>query len=222
MTRSSHVSHTSKSSHLFLVLQLLLLLIVPTSGVTVVVNVPANDEECYLMRFPFHSTIDGNYNVLENHLSSEQVSVVMMDGGGKVLYRSKYGRDHGSFQIKQAETRKLTICAQNNIAKAKRRRNLDDQPRNIGLSINVELPSSEHFDEKTEGLMEYSRAVYTAVSDLTHHFSFRKTRETKHREIVELIFSELLWWTLGQAVFVVLVALLQVMYLRHTVSKTIL
>lgn len=192
----------------------------PVSATHVILDIPSGEEECYMTRIPFHSTLRGSYNVLEGHLSFEQVAVILTDEAGKVLYRSRYGKDHGSFEISQVETKRFQICVQNAV-KVKRRK-FDDQNRHVGLTIDVDLPSAEHFDDKTKDLMTYSQKVYSAVSDMRGHFEFRKFRETKHRQIVEDIFSDLLLWTIAQASFVVILAVAQILYLKRSVSKTIL
>ena len=191
----------------------------PVSATHIIVNLPAGEEDCYMMRVPFHSTLRASYNILEDHLTAEQVAVLLTDEAGKVLYRSRYGKDHGSFEVSQVETKRFQVCVQNAV-KVKRRK-FDDLYRHVGLNIQVDPPSSEHFDDKTNDLMTYSQKVYAAVSDLKGHFEFRKFRESKHRQIVEAIFSDLLLWTLAQASFVALLALAQVFYLKRSVSKTI-
>ena len=206
---------------LFLPFFTAILLPVPlVSGTHVILDIPAGEEECYGTRVPFHSTIHGSYNILEGHLPFEQIAVILTNEAGKVLYRSRYGKDHGSFEIAQVETKRFQICVQNAV-KIKRKK-FDDENRHVGLTIEVDLPSSEHFDDKTNDLMTYSHKVYSAVSDMRGHFEFRKFREKKHRQIVEDIFSDLLLWTIAQASVVVVLAVAQILYLKRSVSKTIL
>ncbi|CAB9501952.1 transmembrane emp24 domain trafficking protein 2 [Seminavis robusta] len=182
-------------------------------------TVPAKEEECVVMFAPARSSINGNYNILEDHLKAEQVTIIVLDDNGKAFYRSKYNRDHGSFSIKHYTTERFQLCVQNHLFN---RRRFDNLPRSVGISIRVDPPTKEDLDEKTKSLMEYSEKVFSAVNDLKGHFSFRKVRETHHRQIVERIFTELLYWTVGEAIFVVLLAVGGVLYLQHAISKTIL
>jgi hypothetical protein len=154
---------------------------------------------------------------MEDHLRADQVVVFMQEVDGKQMYRSKFGKDHGSFQVKEVETKRFTICAQNSVVHRKQR--FDSLDRNIGLTIRVDPPSSEHFDDRTQSLLNYSAQVFDAVNDLAGHFKFRKMRESKHRQLVENIFVQLLQWTVAEAGFVVLLALAQVFYLRKSVSR---
>jgi len=194
---------------------------------TVVLTVPAGEEDCYQMRIPYHSNINGNYNLIDDHLSPNQVRVIFTNEKGMALYRSKFGKDHGSFQVQQVEQgqSKFQICVQNAIpgtglTKASSKQ-WDEEPRSVGITLRIDLPPAELYDEKMTSLLNYSDKVFAAVSDLAGHFEFRKFRESKHRQIVELIFTELLWWTLAQAIMVMAVAALQVYYLQRTVSRVI-
>ena len=203
---------------LLLLLLLFSLQLPRLQAVSVVLTVPAGEEECYMVRVPFHSTVHGNYNILEDHLRPDQVVVFVAEAeSGKRLYSSKFGKDHGSFQLKDVETKRFQVCVQNSVASRKRK--FDTLERNVGLSIEVEPPSSDHFDEKTRALQDYSEKVYSAVNDLAGHFKFRKMRESKHRQLVEQIFVELLQWTVAEGVFVALLALGQITYLRKAVSR---
>ena len=225
--------HITRSSFGVLVLlQLLTLLLVLqvqyVSAFHMILEIPAGEEECYLTRIPFHSNLHGSYNIMtpttnnkDKQLNVEQVAIIVTDEVGKVLFRSPYGKDHGSFEINMVETKRFQICVQNAMKIKRRSSKFDDMSRHVGLSVHVDPPSVEHFDNRTQELVSYSSKVYSAVSDLTGHYEFRKFRETKHRHIVETIFTDLLFWCLAQISFVVLLAIVQVWYLKRTVNKTI-
>jgi emp24/gp25L/p24 family/GOLD len=194
------------------------LLIRRTQASNFIVTVPAKDEECFILWVPPGSTITGNYNILEDHLKADQVYLSLLDEGGRAIYRSKYNQDHGSFEVKKVKGKRFQFCVSNNILNRPR---FDNKPRSVGVQVRIQPPVKEVLDEKTRSLVEYSEKVFNAVNDLAGHFSFRKIRESQHRQIVELIFSEILLWTLAQAFFVVVLAVGGVLYLQRAISKTV-
>lgn len=205
-----------------------------------VVDVPAEQEECFTLRAPHHSMISGTYDVLDDHLPADQVTVIIYefnagdednnkkekDGrqrhSSKMIYRSPFGKRTASFSMDMTdELNRIQICIQNALVRKPRRR-FDKESRSVGIEIRVEPPNADQFDEKTQELQTYANKANTAMMDLLDHISNRKHRERQHRKLVELIFSELLGWTLAESAFVIALACGQVWYLQRTVSRMVM
>ena len=78
------------------------------------------------------------------------------------------------------------------------------------------LPEGEEGPEakRALALVETALNIHQDWQNMLDHYSFLRTREANHRELIEAIFSRLWKWTLIEAALVVLMAICQVMYLR--------
>ena len=73
--------------------------------------------------------------------------------------------------------------------------------------------------QKLATWLDHAGAVNRELTMLMDHFAFAKRRESDQREIVESTFSEIMTWTVVEALAVCGVALGQVFYFRMFLEK---
>jgi hypothetical protein len=195
-----------------------------------IVSIPAKDEECYLISSPPGSaggTLNGNFDHLDDGFDSEPLSVVIIDSKEEhVLFRSRRRATEGVFRVNLKPDQKVNLCLQNGLITAGRGRKSpsgrshDGKERTVGFEYAVESK-----DEKSEIHTQNEKNTKAAaelkkqINNLINHFQYMRMRESKHREVVETTFTQLMWWVILEAVFVVLVASAQIMYFRNFLER---
>mmetsp|Transcript_60381 Transcript_60381/g.148161 ORF Transcript_60381/g.148161 Transcript_60381/m.148161 type:complete len:340 (-) Transcript_60381:215-1234(-) len=193
-----------------------------------VASIPAKDEECYYIRPPTGKTgiLYGNYDHLDDDLSSDVVSVVVIDYEEEhVLYRSRRRASEGHFKVKLKADQKVALCLQNGLTTAGRGRVSkqdlhDGKDRTIGFSFYVDIKDeAQELKEQNTRLVDASQDLTRQLGNLINHHEYMRTREANHRELVEATFSHLLIWVIVEAFAVVIIAGGQIMYLRRFLEK---
>lgn len=193
------------------------------------VTVPAKDEACFDLTSPpgRAGILYGNYDHLDDELSSDPVSVVLIDSEKQhVLYRSKRRSSEGEFKVEIKADQKVTLCIQNGIVTAGRGRktpsdrNHDGEDRTIGFSFSVE-PKNEAMEIKTKNdkILETALDLTRELRNLYNHHEYMRTRESKHRELVEMTFSQLMKWVILEGVTVIVIAGGQILYFRRFLER---
>ena len=102
----------------------------------------------------------------------------------------------------------------------------DHLPRTVGFQYRLERLSQRTGDDpldphnqKVQVWLDNAGNVNREMSALMDHFAYAKRREADQREIVEATFSEIMTWTIIEAVAVCGVALGQVLYFRMFLEK---
>lgn len=114
------------------------LLLVRTVYGSFSITVPPREEECFVIRAPGKeiSTISGNYDMLDDGLSPNPLSVVLYDMSTprlpRPVWKSIRGRSEGIFTYKRARGRHQ-LCIRNGLDKLPS----DNQDRNVGFNIRV-------------------------------------------------------------------------------------
>jgi hypothetical protein len=187
-----------------------------------IVSIPAKDEECYFIISPpgtgRGSTLYGNFDLLDDGVSSDPLSVVVLDSVEEhVLFRSRRRAKEGIFQINLQPNQKVNLCIQNGIFTAGRGRKTTTERRNDGLTRIVGFQFSIEPKNEAQELLSQNERIIQSTQDLTreitnlkNHHEFMRTREAKHREVVEQTFSQLMFWMILEGVTVVLIAAAQV------------
>ena len=215
---------------LFVILQTLLSPFNFLAGVdaALVASIPAKDEECYYIRPPTGKTgvLYGNYDHLDDDLSSDVVSVVVIDYEHEhVLYRSRRRASEGHFKVKLKEDQKVALCLQNGLTTAGRGRVSkqdlhDGKDRTVGFSFYIDIKDeAQELKEQNTRLIDASQDLTRQLGNLINHHEYMRTREANHRELVEATFSQLLIWVIVEAFAVVIIAGGQIMYLRRFLEK---
>lgn len=194
-----------------------------------VTSVKAKDEECYAIHSPGNAggILYGNFDLLDDNLSSEPVSVVIIDAKEEhVLFRSRRKSSEGVFRVHLKTDQKVNLCLQNGLVTAGRGRKSpsakahDGQDRLIGFTYIIEPK-----DEKAEIHAQQGKNIRAAgeltraLGNLINHHQFMRTREGKHREVVENTFSQLMWWLILEALIVIAIAGGQILYFRNFLER---
>lgn len=194
-----------------------------------IVTIPGKDEQCFIVRSPGAAggTLYGNFDHLNDDVSAEPVSVVIIDVKEEhVLFRSRRRASEGVFRVNLKPDQKVNLCLQNGIVTAGRGRKSpsarthDGKDRVIGFEYSVE-PRDENKDIHTQNERNQKQAweLQRAFGNLINHHQFMRTREGKHRDVVEKTFTALMWWSVLESVTVIGIAVLQIMYFRNFLER---
>ena len=195
-----------------------------------IVSIPAKDEECYLISSPPGSaggTLNGNFDHLDEVIDSEPLSVVIIDSNEEhVLFRSRRRATEGVFRVNLKPDQKVNLCLQNGLLTAGRGRKSpsgrshDGLERTVGFEYTVEgKDEKSEIHTQNEKNTKAAAELHKQIHNLINHFQYMKLRESKHREVVETTFTQLMWWVILEAIFVVLVASAQIMYFRNFLER---
>jgi len=194
-----------------------------------IVSIPEKQEECFVIASPGAAggTLFGNFDYLNDEISAEPLSVVIIDNKEEhVLFRSRRRATEGAFRINLKPDQKVNLCLQNGIVTAGRGRKTpsarkhDGEIRVVGFEFTVDVK-----DENAEAHSQHQRneksayELKRALSNLINHHQYMRTREGKHREVVETTFSQLMWWAVAEGISVVVIAGLQILYLRNFLER---
>jgi p24 family protein beta-1 len=159
----------------------------------------------------------GSYDCLDDDIDGSLIKATVKNEQNKqVQWESKSDQSEGVFRL-DVDASRYSLCFQSNVAE-------DDGPKGateIGFSLRW-LPPPRSLPEGEEGpeaqralkLMEAASQIDQDWQNMLDHYDFLRQRETNHRELIEAIFTRLWKWTLVEAVLVIFMAFLQVLYLR--------
>ena len=134
-----------------------------------------------------------------------------------VIWTSKKDESEGAFRL-DVDPARYSLCFESSIS--------DDEESardatDVGFSLRWippprSLPEGEGGPEAQRALklMDSASIIDQDWQNMLDHYDFLRTREANHRELIEAIFTRLWKWTLIEAVLVVFMAFLQVVYLR--------
>jgi len=227
----------TSSASLVLVVLLALVLLVPPPIVQAAwtFTIPPYDEECFLFRTPTTlkslKMLVGNYELVEDDgVNADPLLVYIMEASQTqtILYRSTPGEPTGSFRVPVKPGHGYWMCLQNS---AHAPDNQDTEPehpdhktRLVGFTYRLqelhEKPAPLAFtEENKDEWMEKSMQVENEIKTLVNHHEYLQMREAKHRFVVEQTFSSLMFWSLAEAMLVILGAVGQVMYFRRFLEQ---
>jgi hypothetical protein len=173
-----------------------------------VVHVEHEDEHCFIIRTPNKdSTISGSYDLLDDNLSPDPVSILILNDELHSLYQSPKGSTGGQFSI-HAQGR-LHLCIQNGLDHA----GMDELDRGVSFEVRVSV------QDLTAPAVKLTSELVEKLWNLQVHQDHMRSREALHREVAEGTFEELLIWTVAEAVALVVVSGLQVLYFRRFLEK---
>jgi len=194
-----------------------------------VVSVPAHDEDCFNIVSPGAAggTLHGNFDLLNDELSSEPVSVVILDTKEEhVLFRSRRRASEGIFRITLKPDQKVSLCLQNGLVtagrgrKSKSARTHDGEDRIIGFEYAVEAKNeNKEVHSQNEKNRKAAGELHRGLLNLITHHQYMRVREGSHREVVEATFGQLMWWVIMQGIVVIAIAAVQILYFRHFLER---
>lgn len=194
-----------------------------------IVDVPAHDEECFLLASPglAGGTLHGNFDHLSDDKSNEPVSVVILDAEKEtVLFRSRRRASEGIFRITLKPEQRVNLCMQNGLITAgrgkrsKSTRKHDGEPRVIGFEYSVEaIDENQKVHSQNEKNEKAAKELNRGLLNLVNHHQYMRVREGEHREVVESTFSQLMWWVIFEGIIVIAIAAIQILYFRNFLER---
>lgn len=208
---------------------LCLLLLHSVAQATIVMTVPPQEEECFVFRAREHSTLEGNWDMLDDELAAKPLTVLIMQpSNGVTYYRSPTSASEGTFSVKLEAKQKVAVCVQNGLghrrkrkwnAKAKGKDN-DGLDRTVGLVVNMyKRDMSVELKDTNSKILSKATDLTRRLNQLISHHTYMRNREAKHREVVETTFSQLLSYTCLEAALVIIMALGQILYVRRFLER---
>mmetsp|Transcript_29538 Transcript_29538/g.43959 ORF Transcript_29538/g.43959 Transcript_29538/m.43959 type:complete len:250 (-) Transcript_29538:364-1113(-) len=210
--------HTSK-----MFMNVFLLLIVFCSNVanaSYSMVVPSGKQECFVIRPPENtmSLITGNYDMLEDELSPDPLTVVIYGSNNREMYHSSVFESEGTFTIAGIGTHQF--CISNGLNGKKK---ADGKDRTVGFAIRVkpvqrgkdskddkEGPDNEH----TANLMSLSSTLIEGLETMKDHQQYVKDREARYLLLAAHSYQRVMRWTFVEALVLMFIAGGQIMYLR--------
>lgn len=206
---------------------LLVLLGISLCNAVYTVKVAAKDEECFYISAPQKGgKLLGDFDLLDDNKKPGSLSVVITDTKNeRVLFRSRRGSKDGSFTVPLNAGQKVNLCVQNGIATSGGNRKMpqsrhDGQPRTVGLNFNFE-PANEALELHNQNNKNV-RASWNLSKDigkLDTHYTFMRSREAKHRSVVERTFSRLMGYTILEGFVLLVVSVGQILYFRRFLER---
>ena len=188
---------------------LLLLLITQLLNASFVLQVGTDDEQCFVIRAPPNSLISGNFDVLEDNLSPDPVSVKILEGSNmNTLYVSERGVSEDLFRVQVRDGGRLYVCVQNGIDHESE----DELDRKVGIDIRVSSLPKE--DSATQRLLNAAEQLSYKILDLQNHQDYMRNREAAHRQVTEETFTYVVRWSLLEFAVLLGVAVAQIIALR--------
>ncbi|KAG7343876.1 emp24/gp25L/p24 family protein [Nitzschia inconspicua] len=196
-----------------------------------IVSIPAKDEECYYIVTPpgstYGATLHGNFDLLDDSVSPDPLSVIVLDYEQEhVLFRSRRRAREGIFQVSLKPDQHVYLCLQNGLVtasggrKATPERNHDGQVRTVGFQFTVQAKNAaQELMTQNERMIQSTEDLAREIGNLKNHHEFMRTREAKHREVVEQTFSQLMRWLLLEVSTVIFIAGAQIMYFRRFLER---
>eukprot|EP00546_Thalassionema_frauenfeldii_P009181 CAMPEP_0178922360 /NCGR_PEP_ID=MMETSP0786-20121207/16107_1 /TAXON_ID=186022 /ORGANISM="Thalassionema frauenfeldii, Strain CCMP 1798" /LENGTH=220 /DNA_ID=CAMNT_0020596709 /DNA_START=69 /DNA_END=731 /DNA_ORIENTATION=+ len=177
----------------------------------------AGYEECFIIHAPSPATISGNFDMLDDELSPDPVSV-RLENSQTVLWSSRMGDSEGIFEIVAEEGGRHQFCLEN----GKRFKSRDGLERTIGWAVRVKtshprsLRNGEQGPdaERAASLADQASELQEAWETLLDHYGFLRTREGIHKILSDQIMGRVVHWTMFEGVTLALIAGGQILYLR--------
>jgi len=218
------------SPHLsWLLLLLLSMITLPISKASFIIQVPPRDEECFSIHVhaTSGSTLFGNYDQLNDDVTADPLTILVLDRqNDRILHRSRRASKEGTFKVSLKPSQHVQLCIQNGILNVRGRsktgrvsRHNDDAVRRVGLQFQV-VPrdENEELQQQNDKNIRQATNLQQQLDTLKNHHEYMRMREAIHRSTVEETFTQVLVWALLRGVMVVVVAVVQIAYLRRFVE----
>ena len=204
-----------------------------------VFKVDPSDEECFSVASVKGGVIYGDWEMLDYDLSPNPLSIVITNAEAtKRKHKSRRGVREGSFKV-EVDTKELVyICIENGIVISNSngdeqennggtkykgqnpKYQSDDLPRTVGLDFIVEEKDfNAELHQDYSGILTMATGLTRELGKLRSHHEYMRSREAKHRDIVERTYTKLLLWVFLQCAGVLGMAVAQVMYLRRFLER---
>jgi len=163
----------------------------------------------------------GSYDCLDDDVDGTMIKATVKNhkNPNDVKWTSAPEQTEGTFRLEVDGPERYSLCFLSDVSKEEEESNRDST--SVGFSLRW-IPPPRALPEGEEGpeakralqLVESASFIDQDWQNLVDHYDFLRNREANHRELVEAIFTRLWKWTLIEAIIVVFMAFLQVVYLR--------
>jgi hypothetical protein len=197
-----------------------------------VIEVGADEDECFVIRTPSKgkAIISGNYDLLDDDLSSAPLRVVLTSEGNRkqsMVWESEEGSPEGTFSL-EVDGGRYSFCIHNGAAGGDDMMADDGEARHVGFAIRVtplqvgdglgdNMSGAESL--KTAELLAGGAKLIEGLDNLADHQAYLRNREVQHRNLVEATFARVVNWTMLEAVLLVGISVTQVMYLKKFLER---
>ena len=189
----------------------LLFLLPLAANAALVITVGHMDESCFVVRIPQGpeaSLVTGSFDLLDDSLVPDPLSVVLLNGKLEQIYKSEPYSKSGMFSV--SATGRVSLCVRNGIESPGRK---DKKLRQVGLDVQVKTLDA------TSAMTEIVQRVQSKVWNFKSHYDYMITRHNRHEDMVDATFTRLLVWSLVEATFVILASVAQIFYMRRFVER---
>mmetsp|Transcript_5979 Transcript_5979/g.8467 ORF Transcript_5979/g.8467 Transcript_5979/m.8467 type:complete len:206 (-) Transcript_5979:1423-2040(-) len=179
-----------------------------------VVRLEAGERECFMIEVTAGAAVSGNYELIKPNDKAKPLSVtVSSEDAEKALY-ANHGSPDGTFAFDVKDGGILDLC----LANGKKGKS-DGIARSVGFAIRVTSQHTviENVDNagSLNELLEVAEQLNEGLLTLTDHQSYMREREETHRKTLTTTKSRIFYWTCIETIVLVLLALWQIISVRH-------
>lgn len=160
----------------------------------------------------------GNYDILDDNLSSDPITVKLNDQSGHLMWKS-VGDPEATFDLHVKKGGRFSLCLSH-------KGDDYDEDRTIGFALRVRPPSRalDGFMEGPDGekaleLVEWAEDLTEEWDTLMDHYDYLREREAIQEELSQKILQRVMRWTMVEALLLVTIASCQVLYFRMFFEK---
>ena len=221
--------------HRFVLLSLLLFFGIQSAwSMSMTLTIGPYEEACFLVRDTAGNTpkiLSVNYELIGPPRISAEPLLVYVMLNDKVVWHSQPNTPYDRFHmpLEKGEKKRYWVCLQNSShgpnSVGEEEDHPDEQSRVVGFTFRVHAKQqrkkdgTEEYKEKFYDWIDKAEDISEDLQDFYDHFEYLKRREADHRNIVEGTFESCLDWVVLEAIIVIIIAALQVIFYRYFIEK---
>ncbi|KAL6970474.1 hypothetical protein U1Q18_030173 [Sarracenia purpurea var. burkii] len=194
------------------------LLLLSFVGDLAALSVTVNDVECVYEYVIYEGdTISGNFVVVDHEIfwNSDHpgIDFIVTSPAGNVVHSLK-GTSGDKFEFKAPRSGMYKFCFHNP----------ETTPETVSFYIHVGHIPNEHNlakDEHLDPINVKIAELREALESVTAEQKYLKARDTRHRHTNESTRKRVIFYTMGEYIFLALLSGLQVVYIRRLFSKSV-
>lgn len=189
------------------------------------IDMEPGERACFSLVVTKGTPCSGNFELIEpdNNVGALSVEVTTPSSGGAAVppaYEAR-GEAEGTFAFEANEDGEMRLCLSNgHDGTDGGDSNGDGVARTVGFAfranndLSADLSSDVATEEHVVALFELGTEFSEGLATMLDHQSYMRQREERHRDITESTNSRVLYWTVAEAVVLLIMALWQVLYIR--------
>ena len=173
---------------------------------------------CRVLTSLYSILLSGNYDVLDDNLSSDPIMAKVKDEKGRLLWKS-VGEPEATFELHVNKGGRFSLCLSH-------KGDVSDEDRTIGFALRVRPPSRALGEsiagpdgEKALELIDWAEVLTEEWETLLDHYDYLREREAVQEELSQKILQRVMRWTLVEALLLITIASCQVLYFRMFFEK---